>query len=271
MPDKDRRIAEAERHATDALKLICHFAVQPEAAQWAVRLIGTYATALLEQRIAALEDQAGPDRQRDRLNTFCPDCGPNVEVDEDGCCVSCGADATGPGVEKVAQLLEDLAHERIRTIKAPPRPSASLTAEEAREAARKTRPSPPRDPGLVDGPTTGERLSDAERAKIARKLGAEIEETHPSPPRSGVRVKVTAKARDAVRGVASPISAVHIAARHMEVVVDRTTLRDVFYRVLARWAEARLDETGYDVVGELARLIEGLTLTDAPEATDADT
>jgi hypothetical protein len=31
--------------------------------------------------------------------TWCPECGPFVEVDEDGCCVTCGADSTGSGVE----------------------------------------------------------------------------------------------------------------------------------------------------------------------------
>jgi hypothetical protein len=33
--------------------------------------------------------------------TFCPECGPNVTTDEDGCCLSCGAAAMGAGVEKL--------------------------------------------------------------------------------------------------------------------------------------------------------------------------
>jgi hypothetical protein len=36
--------------------------------------------------------------------TLCPQCGPNVGVDEDGCCTTCGADATGPGVEYAESL-----------------------------------------------------------------------------------------------------------------------------------------------------------------------
>jgi hypothetical protein len=30
--------------------------------------------------------------------TLCPQCGPGVSVDEDGCCVSCGCVAVGPGI-----------------------------------------------------------------------------------------------------------------------------------------------------------------------------
>ena len=33
--------------------------------------------------------------------TLCPECGPRVAVDEDGCCVSCGAVAMGRGVDTV--------------------------------------------------------------------------------------------------------------------------------------------------------------------------
>lgn len=34
--------------------------------------------------------------------TWCPECGPNVAVDEEGLCVSCGNTAVGPGVEMIA-------------------------------------------------------------------------------------------------------------------------------------------------------------------------
>lgn len=37
--------------------------------------------------------------------TFCPQCGWNVEVDEDGCCVSCGCVAAGDAVGRTARLL----------------------------------------------------------------------------------------------------------------------------------------------------------------------
>ena len=35
--------------------------------------------------------------------TFCPECGPNVAVDEEGLCASCGATAVGDGVEELAK------------------------------------------------------------------------------------------------------------------------------------------------------------------------
>jgi len=35
------------------------------------------------------------------LKTFCPQCGFNVVIDEDGCCATCGCDATGPAVDEL--------------------------------------------------------------------------------------------------------------------------------------------------------------------------
>lgn len=35
----------------------------------------------------------------DDVKTWCPQCGPDVSVDEDGCCAVCGADATGDGAD----------------------------------------------------------------------------------------------------------------------------------------------------------------------------
>lgn len=37
--------------------------------------------------------------------TFCPQCGYGVPIDEDGCCIHCGADATGRGVDSLFQLI----------------------------------------------------------------------------------------------------------------------------------------------------------------------
>jgi hypothetical protein len=37
--------------------------------------------------------------------TWCPQCGPRVAVDEDGCCASCGADAMGPGADQALAAL----------------------------------------------------------------------------------------------------------------------------------------------------------------------
>ena len=33
------------------------------------------------------------------MKTFCPEDGFNVKVDEDGCCIACGATATGAAVD----------------------------------------------------------------------------------------------------------------------------------------------------------------------------
>ena len=33
------------------------------------------------------------------MKTFCPECGFDVTVDEDGCCIDCGATAVGDAVD----------------------------------------------------------------------------------------------------------------------------------------------------------------------------
>ena len=38
----------------------------------------------------------------DDIVTFCPECGVNIPIDEDGLCATCGATATGKGVEGIA-------------------------------------------------------------------------------------------------------------------------------------------------------------------------
>jgi len=35
------------------------------------------------------------------MNTFCPECGFNIPVNEDGCCLSCGATAIGTAVDEL--------------------------------------------------------------------------------------------------------------------------------------------------------------------------
>ena len=59
------------------------------------------------------------------MSSWCPQCGPNVEVDEDGCCAGCGATAMGPGADgahKIKRALEGLVgastREELESIKA---------------------------------------------------------------------------------------------------------------------------------------------------------
>ena len=40
----------------------------------------------------------------DREATFCPECGPDVEIDEEGCCLTCGATAVGSAAKDIARL-----------------------------------------------------------------------------------------------------------------------------------------------------------------------
>ena len=40
--------------------------------------------------------------------SWCPQCGPDVSVDEDGCCQGCGCDAVGEGAEEALKQREQL-------------------------------------------------------------------------------------------------------------------------------------------------------------------
>ena len=42
------------------------------------------------------------------MRTLCGQCGFDVKVDEDGCCVTCGADATGPYVDQALNQILSL-------------------------------------------------------------------------------------------------------------------------------------------------------------------
>jgi hypothetical protein len=59
--------------------------------------------AQLKAQLAELQEDS-----KDRIITFCPECGVNVSVDEDGLCVTCGATAVGTGVRKLALMVEKL-------------------------------------------------------------------------------------------------------------------------------------------------------------------
>jgi hypothetical protein len=41
-----------------------------------------------------------------RIASFCPECGINVCVDEDGCCAACGATAMGSALDHIAPASE---------------------------------------------------------------------------------------------------------------------------------------------------------------------
>lgn len=70
-----------------------------------------------ESRLRAfLQEQQAELLPGGRLRTLCPECGPNVAIDEEGCCATCGATATGRWLEahpslgaQQAELLGELA------------------------------------------------------------------------------------------------------------------------------------------------------------------
>jgi hypothetical protein len=45
-------------------------------------------------------------KRRQITNTFCPECGFGVDVDEDGCCVSCGATAVGRAIDGFLDMIQ---------------------------------------------------------------------------------------------------------------------------------------------------------------------
>lgn len=77
---------------------------------------------LVYDTIAALRSAAEElERMREALDvvdgeTLCPECGIGVSVDEDGCCVHCGATATGRGVRDALAEIQRLRAERDTAI-----------------------------------------------------------------------------------------------------------------------------------------------------------
>lgn len=59
---------------------------------------------LADRLEAALHEQEKADVG---VITLCRECGPNIAIDEDGCCLACGANAY-PAIEQVDALQEDL-------------------------------------------------------------------------------------------------------------------------------------------------------------------
>lgn len=56
-----------------------------------------------KERKEEFEELVDPDSIR--TPTLCAQCGPYVEVDEDGCCALCGGLATGEGVDAMFDKL----------------------------------------------------------------------------------------------------------------------------------------------------------------------
>jgi hypothetical protein len=42
------------------------------------------------------------------MESFCAQCGPNVKLDEDGCCIGCGGSAMGDGVDTLSTKLMEI-------------------------------------------------------------------------------------------------------------------------------------------------------------------
>ncbi len=61
-----------------------------------------FSTAYLQAEAEPPPREAGdpPTKETTAWWSFCAECGPNVMVDEDGCCASCGTGAMGPEVIK---------------------------------------------------------------------------------------------------------------------------------------------------------------------------
>ena len=52
-----------------------------------------------------------------RRATLCPECGPGIQADEDGCCKTCGATATGEFVDRLQAELEVLESDELTRLR----------------------------------------------------------------------------------------------------------------------------------------------------------
>lgn len=51
-----------------------------------------------------------------RNASWCPQCGPDVACDEDGCCVTCGADAVGDGANQAHALRREKIERDVQAV-----------------------------------------------------------------------------------------------------------------------------------------------------------
>jgi len=61
--------------------------------------------AQVSELLSAAKQEPGLDKP---FASFCPDCGPNVYIDEDGCCSSCGSTAIGDGLSRLNERIQAL-------------------------------------------------------------------------------------------------------------------------------------------------------------------
>lgn len=54
------------------------------------------------------EHKPEPEPELTSKGSWCPQCGPNVKVDEDGLCAACGATAMGEGTDKALTAIDEL-------------------------------------------------------------------------------------------------------------------------------------------------------------------
>lgn len=63
-----------------------------------------------KERAAAIKEDANhkplPEPELRAKGSWCPECGPNVMVDEDGLCAGCGSTAMGPGADAALTALK---------------------------------------------------------------------------------------------------------------------------------------------------------------------
>lgn len=60
---------------------------------------------MLRFRLERFTSESQAEAPARRPKTFCVQCGPNVAIDGDGCCATCGGGAVGPWVDRVRVLI----------------------------------------------------------------------------------------------------------------------------------------------------------------------
>jgi len=142
-------ISELEGARKDWLTLAAMTATHP-AASSAYGECAKRAACLL----SAAKQEPGLDKP---FASFCPGCGPNVYIDEDGCCSSCGSTAIGDGLirlnERIQALIRCPACDGTGLVDGDT-PGGEATCYQC-EGTGRSRPAPPPDGGLIS------RLADA--------------------------------------------------------------------------------------------------------------
>ena len=97
----------------------------------------------------------------DKIETWCAQCGPDVRVDPDGCCATCGSDAVGYGANEAHRLAARVAELEARL---------RMAYDEADRLRARVAEAEARYHSDVDGAIAARRVAERRVAELEARL-----------------------------------------------------------------------------------------------------